>query len=618
MTKHHTSANSLADEIIRKTGGEIVLAMPLGLGKANLTCNALVDRAMQDPSISLTILTALTLEKPAPSNPIERQFIGPVIKRLFGGYPELAYTAPRHRGTLPANIKVVEFFFLAGHWLSSPAAQQSYISANYTHALDAIIAHRPNVLAQIVARRDTGDGPQLSMSCNPDLTPDLLKARDAGRIAPITVCEVNANLPFMGGEAAYPESMADHLLLGADWPLFAPPREPVTLTDHAIGLNIARLVPDGGTLQIGIGSIGDAVASGLVLRHRRPDDFRDALAALGTPMQGPDTHCAPFEAGLFGASEMFVPAFLDLLESGVLSREVDGVCLQAGFFLGPADFYQRLRDMDDEARARISMRPVSYVNELYGDEEEKRRARTNARFVNSGMMATLLGAVVSDALEDGRVVSGVGGQYNFVAQAFALEGARSVIAIRATREGAKGAESNIRWSYGHTTIPRHLRDIVVTEYGVADLRGQPDAQVIARMLAITDSRFQDDLMATAKRAGKLPADYEIPPAHRDNTPDALARKLATTKARGDLPAFPFGTDFTAAEQRLLPALALMRDAAKSLPEMIRLAAAGATGSAVEEEPACLARMALDTPEDLKSRIYALLLRGALRRTSTPA
>src|SRR6185369_7765341 len=102
----------------------------------------------------------------------------------------------------------------------------------------------------------------------------------------------------------------------------------------------------------------------------------------------------------------------------------------------------------------------------------KRRARVKARFINNAMMATLLGAVVSDALEDGRVVSGVGGQYNFIAQGFALEDARSLIVLRSTRSASGKTSSNIRWNYGHTTIPRHLRDIVITEYGVADLRGK--------------------------------------------------------------------------------------------------------------------------------------------------
>ena len=68
------------------------------------------------------------------------------------------------------------------------------------------------------------------------------------------------------------------------------------------------------------------------------------------------------------------------------------------------------------------MMPVSFTNQLYGDEDIKRRARVDARFVNNAMMATLMGAAISDGLENGQVVSGVGGQYNFVAQAFELAG----------------------------------------------------------------------------------------------------------------------------------------------------------------------------------------------------
>ena len=129
------------------------------------------------------------------------------------------------------------------------------------------------------------------------------------------------------------------------------------------------------------------------------------------------------------------------------------------------------------------MMPVSFTNQLYGDEVAKRRARVDARFVNNAMMATLMGAAVSDGLENGQVVSGVGGQYNFVAQAFALQGARSILALEATRQAGAKAQSNIRWNYGHETIPRHLRDVFVTEYGVADVRGKSDAETIAAMLA---------------------------------------------------------------------------------------------------------------------------------------
>ena len=86
--------------------------------------------------------------------------------------------------------------------------------------------------------------------------------------------------------------------------------------------------------------------------------------------------------------------------------------------------------MPPETLAKFRMRPISFVNELYFGEQEKRKARVGARFINDAMMTTLLGDVISDGLDDGRIVSGVGGQYNFVAQAFALEGARAVIMLR--------------------------------------------------------------------------------------------------------------------------------------------------------------------------------------------
>src|SRR5260370_30842298 len=95
------------------------------------------------------------------------------------------------------------------------------------------------------------------------------------------------------------------------------------------------------------------------------------------------------------------------------------------------------------------------------------------------------------------------GQYNFSAQSCALADARSIIALRATRAAKRRTTSTILWNYGHTTIARNLRDVVVTEYGIADLRGKTDRDVIAAMLAIADSRFQDELLRRAKHGGKI-------------------------------------------------------------------------------------------------------------------
>jgi hypothetical protein len=540
-----------------------------------------------------------------------------VIDRLFGGYPDLAYADAMHANALPPNIRVIEFFFLAGRWLHVPFAQQHYISANYTHAASYLLTRGLNVVTQLVAKRVVDGVARYSLSCNTDTTLDILRARAEGRASFKLVGEVNSELPFMPGEGDLPAEQFSAVLDSptTDFPLFAPPSEPITDTKYAIGLHAAGLIRDGGTLQIGIGQVGDALAQGLIVRHRDNAQFHEIMKRLA-PATGRSAslETGVFEQGLYGVSEMLFEAFLGLIDAGILKRGVDGVLLHGAFFLGPKSFYRALREMTSSQIARIQMMPVSFTNELYGNEDSKRRARIDARFVNNAMMATLMGAVISDGLENGQVVSGVGGQYNFVAQAFALQGARSILTVEATRQAGAKAQSNIRWSYGHETIPRHLRDIIVTEYGVADLRGKSDSEVIAAMLQVTDSRFQAELARQAKDAGKLPRDFEILAAYRENLPERIASALKPARAAGLLPSFPFGSDFTDVEQRLIPALQLLQDAQRAPQRLPGLLWQGLTHRPNDADGECLARLGLDRPATWSERAYRALVGAALVRS----
>jgi len=204
------------------------------------------------------------------------------------------------------------------------------------------------------------------------------------------------------------------------------------------------------------------------------------------------------------------------------------------------------------------MKSVQSINQLYGHEEIDRLHRKDARFVNTCMMMTLSGSAVSDGLDDNRVISGVGGQYNFVAMAHALPDGHSILNLRSTRITGKGETSTIVWNYGHTTIPRHLRDIVVTEFGIADLRGKTDQNIIHRLLDITDSRFQQGLADTARENGKIGSDYSIPAAFRQNQVDGISDKLAKYKQRGLFKPFPFGTDLTDEEIFIGRALKILK------------------------------------------------------------
>ena len=357
MPKMFSDPEAIAEDIVRDVGSKLVVGLPLGLGKANHIVNALYQRACADRSINLTLFSALTLEKPRPSNLLERRFMAPVIDRLFGGYPDLAYVdAPP--AALPPNVEVIEFFFLAGRWLHVPFAQQHYISANYTHAASYILARGLNVITQLVAKRVEDGVTRYSLSCNTDTTLDLLRARSEGRASFKLVAQVNSELPFMPGQGdlAADEFSAVLDSPATDFPLFAPPSEPVTDTKYAIGLHAAGLVRDGGTLQIGIGQVGDALAQGLILRHRDNAQFKRILRRLpGGSLSSPET--GSFQTGLYGVSEIVFEAFLGLIDAGVLKREVDGVVLHGAFFVGPKSFYRALREMPPDQLKRIQMMP---------------------------------------------------------------------------------------------------------------------------------------------------------------------------------------------------------------------------------------------------------------------
>ncbi len=620
--RYFDDCDALIDAILERLGTRIVLGLPLGLGKANHLINALYRRACADPTISLSILTALTLERPRSGSELEKRFLEPVSARLFDDYPALEYAQAVRSGELPDNVSFKDFFFQSGQWLGVPMAQQYYASINYTHALDELINSGVNLILQLVTPQSPDPeqtGNRFSLSSNPDISADLLDLRRTGDLSILSVGQVNSSLPYMGGAADRPASDFDMILQApeSEFGLFMPPNKPASLTDYAIGLEVGNLIEDGGSLQIGIGSIGDAITHSLILRHCNSALFGELLDQLD---QDRSAHSKerrqPFNKGLYGVTEMLVEGFLELITAGIMTREVDGAVVHAGFFVGSPTFYQRLISMPAETRNKIAMMPVSFTNELYGDEQGKRQARTAARFVNSAMMVTLSGAVVSDGLADYQVVSGVGGQYNFIAQAFALADARSIITLPSTRTRKGKRQSNIVWEYPHTTIPRHLRDIVVTEYGAADLRGKTDAQVIGALLEITDSAFQPQLLQQAQKAGKLPADYQIKAASRNNTPERVEQALRFAKKTGDLPSFPLGSGLSEQEEHLAIALSKLSPLAGNISALLPLIIRGLKCKPGPIAQACLERMRLDRPYGLKERVYRALLLGTLEADQT--
>ncbi|MBY6204947.1 acetyl-CoA hydrolase [Halomonas denitrificans] len=626
--------DAVVDEIIDRVGRRLVVGLPLGLGKPNRLVNALYRRARQEPDLELEIVTALSLDPPRPRHWLEARLMEPILDRLFGDdYPRLDYLADARAGRLPDNVRLTEFYFQSGAALGRPSLQRHYISANYTHVARDLVDRGVNVVLQLVARDADG---RISLACNPDVTLDLMRrlASDpAGRSRSelFAVGQVHPALPFLPGDAVVEADFFDRVVeADPDQRLFALPRAPVSLQDHAVGFHASRLIADGGTLQIGIGSLSDALVHSLVQRHGENARYRSAVDAFPSAESAALGDDGPFALGLFGASEMFMDGFMHLYRAGILTREVfddlsemrranagvtvesagRGAVMEGGFYLGSSDFYAFLSELDPEARERFRMHGVSRINQLYGGNETLEiEQRRHARFVNTCMMMTATGAAVSDGLADYQVVSGVGGQYNFVAMAHAMDDGRSVLMLRSTREKNGRVSSNIVWQYPHLTIPRHLRDLVVTEYGIADLRGRTDEECIQRMLSITDARFQDEVAEQARRAGKLDPAWTIPDAWRGNTPDRLVERFE--QAGYPVPTYPFGSDFTGEEQRLVPALQWVKERSQNELGLVLDAVRGRP----QDHPDELARLGLDRPRSIGERIMARLVARGLERTA---
>jgi acyl-CoA hydrolase len=648
-TKHrYSDTHACVRDIVSRLGADLRVAAPLGLGKPHGLLNALYQLTRDDPARSLRLYTALSLTRPQPAAGLEARFLRPFLQRHFGtDQVDPQYALDQARDALPANVEVNEFYLQSGALLQSGSAQRSHISQNYTHVARDLVVQDINLLVQLVARREGPDGVHYSLSCNPDLTLDFLRSvKVAGKPRPLCVAVVHPDLPYMSGTAEVAADYFDMELHPATAPpLFALPRLPVDLAEYALGLHASALVKDGGCLQIGIGALSDALVKALLLRQQDNTLWRRALVALdpsGT------THAlaagigglAPFETGLYGASEMVLDGFMHLQRAGILKRRSwdnlaleraaaagrlnpatpGGHYLRGAFFLGTRELYDWLAATEATDPDAIDMCPVSNVNQLYGDHQTLATLqRRGARFFNTCMMASVLGAATSDTLADGAVVSGVGGQYNFVAMAHELPDGRSVLLLRSTRQGRHGPESNIRWNYGETTIPRHLRDLYVTEYGVADLRGKSDSECIEAMLSISDARFLDALCAEAKAHGKLPADFVIPNAWRRHQLHYLRRTLLPLRQKGVLPIFPFGSDFTEVEQRLLPALNWLKTATGTWRGKLRLLRAVCRpGAMAFEEAEALARMDLTQPTTLADWWQRRLLQAALRKRKQEA
>ncbi|HUP35154.1 MAG TPA: acetyl-CoA hydrolase/transferase C-terminal domain-containing protein [Candidatus Limnocylindria bacterium] len=313
----------------------------------------------------------------------------------------------------------------------------SLFAAGGPWAPDAVLAH--------VAPPDPGGYLSLGVSVS-YLLP-------AARRAPLVIAQVNPRMPRTLGNAFLHRSQVD-VWTPVEHPLLEYPPTPVGDVERRIAGYVADLVPDGVTLQVGVGSIPQAVM--------------EALAGKKD----------------LGVHSLLVEPMLPLVRSGVITnarKRLHPGRMDVGEIMGTAALFE----WSHENRL-VNMEPSDLVH-----DPEVVGALGAFVSVNSALEVDLWGQVNAESV-DGRQVTGIGGQFDFVLGAARAEGGRSIIALPAT--ASRGARSRIvaRLAAGaRVTTPRFLADYVVTEHGVAALRGKSDAGRARELLHIADPAFRD-------------------------------------------------------------------------------------------------------------------------------
>ncbi len=280
----------------------------------------------------------------------------------------------------------------------------------------------------------------------------VLAAVEAARIA---LAEVNPNVPFSYGHELVPTSVFAATVID-ERPLISVARRTPTETDWAIGRHVASLIPDRATLQVGVGGTPDAVVQSLC-------DRRDLGIHTG----------------------LMTEALVDLIEAGAVSNAFKGIdhgVSVAGSLFGT----QRLYRMADRNPA-LALAPVTYTH-------DPRVLGSIRSFyaVNSAIEVDLTGQSNGEMI-DGAPIGTVGGHGAFARAASGASDGRSIVMLASTAKQGLRSRIVARFSDGVVTTPRSDADIVVTEHGIADLRGATVSQRIQRMLAIADPRFHDQL-----------------------------------------------------------------------------------------------------------------------------
>ncbi|RPI88455.1 MAG: acetyl-CoA hydrolase/transferase family protein [Chloroflexi bacterium] len=289
--------------------------------------------------------------------------------------------------------------------------------------------------------------------------------------AKIIIAEVNQQMPRTLGDSFIHVSRLNYIV-PVDYQLaeLHMAEEGVTETSEKIAGHIAELIPDGATMQMGIGAIPDTVLK--YLYHKKD---------LGVH------------------SELFSDGVIDLVEAGVLTnarKSIHTGKIVAGFIIGTNRLYQWVDD-----NPLIELHPTEYVNDPFVIAQNERQVA-----INSAIEVDVTGQVCADSIGP-KLYSGVGGQLDFMYGASRSKGGVPIIAlpsITTLRDGTVISRivPMLRQGAGVVTTRNHVR-YIVTEYGVADLYGKSIRKRAQQLINIAHPDFRDEIRCQAEKLNYL-------------------------------------------------------------------------------------------------------------------
>jgi 4-hydroxybutyrate CoA-transferase len=285
--------------------------------------------------------------------------------------------------------------------------------------------------------------------------------------ADIVICEINGHLPWCGGsDFKVHVSEIDHII-EHDAPIFELPEIPITDVENRMATYIVELIPDGSTIQLGFGGLGNAI--GHMLYGKK-------------------------ELGMH--TEVVTPSVTELVKAGVITCSKKNFMpgkIVTGFAVGTGQFYK-----DIDHNEMFEFREVHWVNQPANIAKND-----NMISINTSLMIDLTGQAASESIGT-KQYSGTGGQVNFNQGAKMSSGGKRILAIESTYTDKEG---NLRSKIMPTlpegtvvTTPRNEVEYVVTEYGVVDINFDCISTRVKKLISIAHPQFRDELTFAAKKA----------------------------------------------------------------------------------------------------------------------